>query len=52
MVCEYWKADQERWIFVDPQFDEVWREKLSIKHDVLDVPCDQFLVASAAGSLP
>jgi hypothetical protein len=29
-VCEYWNADEERWILVDPQFDEVWREKLSI----------------------
>jgi hypothetical protein len=48
VVCEYWKADVERWILVDPQFDEVWREKLSIKHNVLDVPRDQFLVAAAA----
>jgi hypothetical protein len=47
-VCEYWNADEERWILVDPQFDEVWREKLSIKHDVLDVPRDQFLVAADA----
>ncbi len=47
VVCEYWKADVERWILVDPQFDGVWREKLSIKHDVLDVPRDQFLVAAA-----
>jgi hypothetical protein len=47
-VCEYWNADEERWILVDPQFDEVWREKLSIKHDVLDVPRDQFLLAADA----
>jgi len=47
-VCEYWNADEERWVLVDPQFDEVWREKLSIKHDVLDVPRDQFLLAADA----
>jgi hypothetical protein len=47
-VCEYWNADEERWILVDTQFDEVWRKKLNIKHDILDVPRDQFLVASDA----
>jgi hypothetical protein len=47
-VCEYWNAAEERWILVDTQFDEVWREKLNIKHDILDVPRDQFLVAADA----
>jgi len=47
-VCEYWNAEKERWILVDSQFDEVWREKLKIKHDILDVPRDQFLVAAEA----
>jgi hypothetical protein len=47
-VCEYWNADQQRWILVDTQFDEVWRAKLNIKHDILDVPRDQFLVAADA----
>jgi hypothetical protein len=47
-VCEYWNAPQARWILVDPQLDEVWREKLQIEHDVLDVPRDQFLIASDA----
>jgi hypothetical protein len=35
-------------MLVDPQFDEVWREKLNIRHDILDVPRDQFLVAADA----
>ena len=47
-VCEYWNADKERWILVDTQFDEVWREKLNVKHDILDVPREQFLVAADA----
>lgn len=47
-VCEYWHATEARWVLVDLQFDEVWREKLKIEHDVLDVPRDRFLVASDA----
>ena len=47
-VCEYWNANEERWVLVDPQFDAVWREKLNIKHDICDVPRDQFLVAAEA----
>jgi hypothetical protein len=47
-VCEYWNAAQARWALVDPQFDEVWREKLKIDHDILDVPRDRFLVAADA----
>lgn len=48
VVCEYWNAAEERWIFVDAQFDEVWRERLHIEHDVLDVPRDRFLIAADA----
>lgn len=33
---------------MDPQLDEIRREKLSVAHDVLDVPRDQFLVAAEA----
>ncbi len=47
-VCEYWSAAEARWILVDPQFDEVWRRKLNIRHDIHDVPRDQFLVAPEA----
>jgi hypothetical protein len=47
-VCEYWNADQDRWVLVDTQFDESWRAKLHIAHDILDVPRDRFLVASDA----
>jgi Transglutaminase-like superfamily len=47
-VCEYWNTETQRWILVDPQFDEVWRQKLGIEHDVLDVPRDRFVVAADA----
>jgi hypothetical protein len=47
-VCEYWNADQARWVLVDTQFDETWRAKLHITHDIFDVPRDRFLVASEA----
>src|SRR5437870_11684810 len=48
VVCEYWNAAETRWVFVDAQFDDVWREKAKIDHDVLDVPRDRFLVAADA----
>jgi hypothetical protein len=47
-LCEYWDAREQRWVLVDPQFDEVWRQELHIAHDVLDVPRDHFLVAGDA----
>jgi hypothetical protein len=48
VVCEYWNATEARWVLVDPQFDEVWRARLKIDHDVLDVPRDRFLIAGDA----
>ncbi len=50
-VCEYWKADGNRWALADAQFDDVWRRNLKIRHDVLDVPRDRFLVAADAWRL-
>jgi len=50
-VCEYWNASEKRWILVDPQLDELQREKLAIKFDTLDVPRDQFIVGGKAWRL-
>ena len=47
-VCETWNATLARWMLVDAQFDEVWRAKLKIDHDVLDVPRGRFLIAGEA----
>jgi Transglutaminase-like superfamily len=48
VVCEYWNAAEQRWVLVDPQFDDVWRAKLKIDHNVLDVPRDRFVIAAGA----
>jgi hypothetical protein len=48
VVCEYWNTAEGRWALADPQFDEVWRSRLKIEHDVLDVPRDRFVIASDA----
>ena len=44
-VCEYWNADQQRWIMVDAQLDQFQRDELKITFDPLDVPPDQFVIA-------
>ncbi len=47
-VCEYWDAQGRRWRLVDPQIDDVWRARLNIRFDTLDLPAGQFLTASEA----
>jgi hypothetical protein len=47
-ICEYWNAAESRWMLADAQFDDVWRARLRIDHDVLNVPRDRFLVAGDA----
>ncbi|MBN1935425.1 MAG: ClbS/DfsB family four-helix bundle protein [Anaerolineae bacterium] len=47
-VCEYWKADESRWVLVDAQLDELQCEALQISFNPLDVPRDQFIVAGKA----
>lgn len=50
-VCEYWNAEQSRWILVDAQLDELQCNKLSIQFDPLDTPRDQFIVGGHAWQL-
>ena len=45
-VCEYWDAQGRRWRLADPQIDDVWRRRLDIRFDTLDLPRTQFLTAS------
>ncbi len=47
-VCEYWNDGETRWVLVDPQMDEVWKQKLKIDFNPLDVPSDRFLIAGDA----
>lgn len=50
-VCEYWKADEQRWVLVDAEVDEIEREFYQVTIDTHDVPRDQFLVAGKAWQL-
>ncbi len=47
-VAEYWNAEQQRWILVDAQLDQLQRDVLHIPFDTLDVPRDQFIVGGQA----
>jgi hypothetical protein len=47
-VCEYWTQDANRWVLVDAQLDDVWRDRLRIAFNPLDVPRDQFVTAAVA----
>jgi hypothetical protein len=47
-VCEYWNAQQSRWILVDAQMDPVQRKAFQLTFDPLDVPRDQFVIAGDA----
>jgi Transglutaminase-like superfamily len=47
-VCEYWDAQERRWRLADAQIDEVWRGRLDIRFDTLDLPRTQFLTAAEA----
>jgi hypothetical protein len=44
-ICEYWNADQERWVQVDAQLDALQVGVIKADFDPLDVPRDRFLVA-------
>jgi len=50
-VCEYWHGEQNRWVLVDAQLDELQCHKLSVQFDPLDVPRDQFIVGGQAWQL-
>ena len=47
-VCEYWKAEQRRWVLVDAQLDALQQKVLRLPFDPLDVPRDQFIVGGKA----
>lgn len=47
-VCEYRNEEQDRWVLVDAQLDDLQQESLSIPFSPLDVPRDQFIVGGAA----
>lgn len=47
-VAEYFDEEEELWVLVDAQLDELMRERLEIRFDVCDVPREVFLPAGVA----
>lgn len=47
-VCEYWHAEQHRWVLVDAQIDARQHGLFPIDFELTDVPRDRFLVAGQA----
>ena len=41
-ICEYWNSEEERWVMVDPQIDNVQRKALKLEMSTLDIPKDKF----------
>jgi hypothetical protein len=50
-ICEYWRADEVRWVTVDPQLDALQIETLSIDFNPLDLPPGAFITGAKAWQL-
>ena len=48
ILAEYWNADEDRWVQVDAQLDDVFRKALKVDFDPVDVPHDRFVIAGTA----
>lgn len=48
LICEVWRADEQRWAFVDAELDDVHRRALRFSFDPCDLPRDQFLPGGQA----
>lgn len=48
LICEVWNADDQRWVFVDAQLDEIQQRALQISFDPCDIPRDLFLPGGKA----
>ena len=48
VITEYWHAQEQRWVLVDAQLDELQCEAVHISFDPCDVPRDVFLTADVA----
>jgi len=44
-ICEFWNAEEDRWVQVDAQLDDLQREAFAIEFDPYDVPRNEFLPA-------
>jgi excinuclease ABC subunit A len=51
-IAEYWDAAQARWVLVDPQIDDLQRDRYGIDFDTLDMSLDDhFYLAGQAWQL-
>lgn len=50
-TCQYWNADEARWVTVDAELDQFKRDALGISFNPLDLPEGQFLSAGKAWQL-
>ena len=48
VITEYWHAQEQRWVLVDAQLDELQCEAVQISFNPCDVPRDMFLTADVA----
>lgn len=48
VITEYWNAQDQRWVLVDAQLDELQCEAVQISFDPCDVPRDVFLTGDIA----
>jgi hypothetical protein len=50
-VCEYWNAEQGRWVLVDAQLDDLMLNALKPDFEPLDTPRDRFITGGKAWQL-
>jgi len=44
-VCQYWNAEEQQWVWVDPQVDDLQRQAFHLEFDTCDMPAGKFLPA-------
>jgi hypothetical protein len=50
-ICEYWHAEQCRWVQVDAEMEEALRREWGVKFDPLDLPAGTFMTGGEAWRL-
>lgn len=48
VITEYWHAQEQRWVLVDAQLDELQSKAVHISFDPCDIPRDVYLTADVA----
>ncbi len=50
-ICEYWSAQERRWVQVDAEMEDVLRRQWGVKFDPLDLPAGTFMTGGEAWRL-